>query len=262
VRSFTLAVVLVAGCGRLAFETTSPGGDGSVTDGRFGPGADAALATTCGQPTASTTCDGFEGGIDVMWNQTTTNGTLTVDNTRAYRGTSSLHAHIDPVAPSSNVTNPHASLNGMAGLGTPVTGSVYLRTFIYLATPIDTTNYFLQILNAADDLGNGISAGTRHGKVTANDYTSILYGESAIALPTDRWTCLELEMPSNTAGTTRVYVDDIEMTDIAQPKQTTQPAPTHAYVGLTWVGDVTNQTAADAWIDEVQVDSQRIGCAR
>jgi len=224
-----------------------------VTDA---PG-DGVLASTCG--TAGVlACDGFEGSIDPMWTLDTSAGTITVDTARAYRGTSSAHVHINQIT--SATTNPRAELLGPAGL--PITGTLYFRVWMYVASPLDSTAYLNQMLNASDVPGNGISMGSRHGVVTNNDYTGGGYAESATAFPLDRWTCLQFQMPSGTQGTSRVFVDGTEVTDIALATPGTQPVPTHVYIGLEWVGNPSSMPAADAWVDEVIVDSQPTTCAQ
>jgi hypothetical protein len=259
---FVWVVLVLAGCGRLNFggNGATDGGrtDTTTGDGRIRDAAgDGVLATTCGTAGAMA-CDGFEGAIDPMWTLDTFAGTITLDTTRAYRGTSSAHVHIDPI--SAATTNPRAALYGPAGL--PVTGTVYFRVWMYVASPLYSTAYFNQMINAADVPGNGISMGSRNGVFANNDYTSLNYAESATAFPLDRWTCLQFQMPSGTSGTSRVFVDGTELTDIALATAGTQPAPSHVYIGLEWVGTPATMPAADAWVDEVIVDSQPTTCAQ
>ena len=254
-------LVLLAGCGRLQFDSR---GDASAIDSphdspRADTPADDAIASTCGA-FASRACDGFEAGsIDPMWMLDTSVGTITIDTTRAYRGTASIHVHIDPIT--SATTNPRATLRGPAGLGTTVTGIIYFRVWIYVASPLGT-NLFNQIINAANSAGQGISMGTRNGVVANNDYTDVTYAESATGFPRDRWACLQFEMPSNTTGTTRGFLDGVELTDIALVKSTAQPPPDHVYLGLEWVGTPAAEPAADAWLDEIIVSTTPTTCAQ
>jgi hypothetical protein len=253
--------VLVAGCGRLQFDTRDDAsrGDGTVDTRPFDATGDGVAATTCAA-TTNRVCDGFEAGsFDPMWTLDTDRGTITIDNTRAYRGSSSVHVRIDPIT--SAVTNPRATLLGPAGLQTTVTGIIYFRVWMYIASPL-TQNPFNQMINAADQNGQGISMGARNGVLAANDYTDGSYAESATAVPLDRWACLQLEIPSNTTGTTRIFLDGIELTDAALPKSTAQPPPDHVYLGLEWVGTLSSQPTADAWMDEIVIDTQPTTCAQ
>jgi len=91
VRIRGLAVFALGACGRLGFDAqNAAGGDAAGGDTA---GSDATPASRCGLSTAIT-CDGFEAGtIDPPWQIDTSQGTLVVDATRAYRGAYSVHAH-------------------------------------------------------------------------------------------------------------------------------------------------------------------------
>jgi hypothetical protein len=45
-------------------------------------------------------------------------------------------------------------------------------------------------------------------------------------------------------------------------KATPQPPPDHVYLGLEWVGTLSSQPAADAWMDEIVIDTQPTTCAQ
>ncbi|MBA3540933.1 MAG: hypothetical protein H0T79_15075 [Deltaproteobacteria bacterium] len=154
-----------------------------------------------------------------------------------------------------------ATLVGSQGLaGGSVTGVVYVRVWAYFASPLPTTP-FNQLINLADDPGDGISFGAEDGFIANNDYTSVVYEQSTtVQLPIDRWTCLQMAMPSGTTDTARLYVDGQEVTDVAIAKATVQPRPTHVYIGLEWVGTVASQPAVDAWFDEIIVDDAPTSC--
>jgi hypothetical protein len=261
---FAPVLLVLAGCGRLNFGGGGGASDGGGTDTTTGdtrmtdaPG-DGVLATTCGTA-GGMACDGFEGTtIDPMWTVDTSVGSIAIDSTRAYRGATSAHVHINQI--SSATTNPRALLLGPAGL--PITGTLYFRVWIYVASPLSSTTYLNQMINAADVAGNGISMGSRNGVVTNNDYTGGGYAESTTTFPLDRWACLQFQMPSNTQGTSRVFIDGTEVTDIALATPGTQPAPTHVYIALEWDGNPSTMPAADAWVDEVIVDAQPTTCAQ
>ena len=186
-------------------------------------------------------------------------GTIAIDNTRAYRGSSSVHVHINAIT--SATTNPRALLYGDAGLQTTVTGIIYFRVWMYVQGPLPQMP-FNQMINAANSSGVGISMGTRNGLIATNDYTDLMYSESATAFPTDRWACLQLEIPSNTTGTTRAFLDGVELTDAALPKTTPQSPAEHVYLGIEWVGTPSSLPPADAWLDEIIVDTQPTTCAQ
>ncbi len=104
--------------------------------------------------------------------------------------------------------------------------------------------------------------GIQDGFIVNNDYTSGQYARSTSTLfPLDAWSCIQFEMPSGTAGVTRIAVDGVTVGDVTLTKAMAQPQPTHAYFGLVWVGTPSALPAADVWLDELIVDSASIGCA-
>ncbi|HUS29574.1 MAG TPA: hypothetical protein VMZ53_13770 [Kofleriaceae bacterium] len=253
-------LVLAVGCGRLQFDARDDAMAGSNGDApRADAVGDGVAATTCGT-FGSRACDGFEqGAIDPMWTLDTSAGSITRDTTRAFRGSASVHVHIDQITVTT--TNPRATLFGPAGLNATVTGMIYFRVWMYVASPL-ATNLFNQMINAANMSGQGMSLGTRNGVFANNNYTDVNYSESATPFPLDRWMCLQYEMPSNTTGTARMFVDGAELTDAALVKTTPQPPPTHVYLGLEWVGNPSSMPAADAWLDEIIVDTNPTTCAQ
>jgi hypothetical protein len=244
-----LATLVLSACGRLGFDapTTVDASD----DGRASDGLD---ATTC-----EILCDDFETGtLGAAWGIDTAHAQIGVDAVHAHRGTYAVHAHTDAITAA--VIDPRATLLGYQGL--PITGTVYVRVWAFFAAPHPTA-FFDQVINLADAPGNGISMGARNGNVTNNDYTASQYAESTtITLPIGVWTCVGFAMPSGTAGTARVSIDGAEVTDIALTKAAVQPAPTHVYIGLEWVGTVSNQAAVDAWFDDIRIGSAPIPCAQ
>jgi hypothetical protein len=75
----------------------------------------------------------------------------------------------------------------------------------------------------------------------------------------DQWVCFEVEADT-IAQTSHLYVNDVEVTELARSNLALMQ------LGITNVGltmpSSNVQGASDAWIDEVAVDSARIGCTR
>lgn len=205
-------------------------------------------------------CDGFtQSSLDPRWTADLTSGTILVDDVRAFRGTSALHASTSAITLAT--TNPHASIRTFDGLGS-VTGVVYVRAWIYVAATFPTVE-FAQFLNFADDAGLGISVGTRDGFLANNDYTTNVYKQSTtVQLPVGRWACFQMEMPSGSTATARVSLDGVEVSDIAIARTMTQPRPTHMYTGLTWIGTISSLPASEVWIDELIIDVAPTSCAQ
>jgi hypothetical protein len=251
-------LVVLGACGRFGFGASGDAAHGDAAtdaDASTDASTDAPAVTDCA---GTLVCDPFD-TIGPAWTVDTQSGTVTVDTTRAYRGTSSVHLHIDQVTTST--TNPRALLD-TSPAALPITGTIYTRAWMYFATPMPTSP-FAQLINFANLAGQGLSMGERNGAVTNNDYTTGGYMESAtVALPLGRWTCLQFEAPSGTTSTIRIFVDGAEVTDVALAISMAQPAPDHAYLGIEWVGTVTSQPAYDAWMDEVIISASPTTCAQ
>lgn len=240
-------------CGRIGFDGPAP--DASGGDVRGADSNESLCATS-----SALICDGFVlSTLDGRWTPDTTSGAIGIDGVRAYRGASSLHASTNAISALTN--NPHASIVTYDGLGA-ITGLVYARVWIFVPVGFPTTE-FAQVLNFADDAGLGISLGTRDGFIANNDYTSNMYKLSTtVQLPMGRWACLQMEMPSNSTATARLFLDGAEITDVAITRTSAQPPPTHVYTGLTWIGDIPSLPAGEVWIDEIVIDTSPTSCAQ
>jgi hypothetical protein len=246
-----LLLVSLACCGRIAFES----GATAQSDASADASADAA-ALTC----AGTWCDGFDGSaLDPAWTIAAIGGTVDTDATHTHHGSRALHVRTDAIA--TTTVDPHATVVAYQGVAeAAISGAVYTRAWAYFASP-HPAPLFDQVINLANDPGVGISMGARDGFVANNDYTASVYAESStIPLPLDRWTCLQFEMPSGTVGTARVRIDDMDVADVAIPGSSPQPAPTHIYLGLQWVGSVSSQPAVDAWFDDFEISATPTTC--
>jgi hypothetical protein len=245
-------LAMLGGCGRMGFDRT----EGGATDGATTTDAPPSL---CAQSTALI-CDGFDdsgSSLHPRWELDNDHGRAVIDGSRAYRGTSSLSATTEPIT--MPVLYPRGSVLTYDGM--PLVGTIYLRVFVYL--PALPSASFLQLVNFSNTAGVGISMGTRNGYVTNNDYTSMLYAESTtVRFPTDRWTCLQFEMPSGTSGASRIAIDGVDVADVTLTKAAVQPAPDHVYIGVDWPDPYTNLGPSSAWFDELIVDDAPTTCAQ
>jgi hypothetical protein len=241
-----LWLATLGACGRLGFDAATDA-SGPLPDG-------APPASRCSS-TAALLCDGFEGALDPRWADDTSHGTATRDPGRAYRGGASLHVRITPIA--TMETNPRGSLVTYDAL--PISGTLYVRAWMYFPVPLSPR--FTQLINFADDPGDGISLGVEDGRMVTNDYTEPTYAQSAtVEFPIGRWTCIQFEMPSGTADSVRELVDGNLVADVTVAKASPQPAPTHLYLGVELVGAVSSYPGIEAWIDELIVDDQPTTC--
>jgi hypothetical protein len=215
--------------------------------------------STPGSCATAKICDSFDvPTLNARWTNDTNNGTIAVDNARAYRGASSLHLHTSP-APAAN-SEPQANVFTYQGL--PVATTVYLRAWVYF--PSTNPTDFDQILNFANAGGSGIAYIDMDNHPNLNDYTTGgPYNLSTLfTIPTDKWTCLQMEIPQNAStGVIKLFLDGAEVTDVTSASTAPTPSLDHVYVGLDFYGNPANLPAADMWLDELIVDDKPTTCA-
>jgi hypothetical protein len=200
-------------------------------------------------------CDGFEApALASQWFADEVLGTVAVDGTRAYRGTQSLHAHHDATPATTRVVAAASETRTF-----PITGTIYVRAWAWFAGAFPATTLQPLILDTFSGAG-GDSYVIDNGHPGINDYgTPSGYAVSGKTMvPTDRWTCLQLEVTQTAAtGTTRIYLDG-NMLDVS-PLSAGTPSMAALRVGFAFYMPPA-LPAADAWIDEVIVDDKPTTC--
>jgi hypothetical protein len=202
-------------------------------------------------------CDGFEAvALDPQWRAVGAGGAATLDNTRAHRGSQSVHVHTDAAAANADPT---------AGIEVsrvfPVTGTVWLRAWFYFPTTYPTN--FDQIINFLDTGTGGTSYCTKNDIAVNNDYGASggpSYSESTHTIPLGTWTCLRISVgqPGPT-GDIHIYVDNAEASDAALVgAQLTSMAK--VALGADYFGNPV-MGASDFWIDDVIIDNKMISCS-
>lgn len=250
-------LLLVMGCGRVAFSPIA--GDGGGTGGDTGGALHDAGPSLCGQSIGTLVCDGFENPtLASHWETFDNVGLGSIDSTRPYRGTRSFHFKTNATDGSDE---PYAELRTRQGLMSALTGLAHARVWAYLASPWAMT--FNQLIAFSDLDGTGISVATNDGHILSNDFTDLSIAETtAQGLPLDQWFCLQFEAPSGMSGTTRVLVDGVEVADVTQSKTNIQPPFDNMYLGLFWSGNTTPLPTTDMWFDEVILDDAPTSCAQ
>ncbi|HZS36053.1 MAG TPA: hypothetical protein VFF06_04465 [Polyangia bacterium] len=216
-----------------------------------GPGDGGAAGPSLCAPGLALLCDGFEAAaLDPQW---TPDG-ATLDTTRAYRGSSSVHLH---TAAAGAGTDPSADLRESRTF--PITGTAYVRLWTYFQSPFPPA--FDQIINFLDTGSGGASFSIKNGFAVDNDYAGSGYAESTtVSVPLDRWTCLQMQIGQRGAtGDIRLFVDGQEAADAALTGTTTTPMRA-VVLGPDFFGNPAIG-AADVWIDEVIVDDKPTTCA-
>jgi hypothetical protein len=211
-------------------------------------------------------CDGFDaasGMIDASkWTIATQAGTLAIDGTRAFRGRGSLKVHLDALDGSSGTALGFASVIETA---TFPASDLFVREFVFVPSGfVDNPAAFTTVEQASGD--RGFSLQLEHGGLsTFNDLVNPGdYRGIAGMVPKDTWTCIEWEVPIAAAAPTHVWVDGSEVPALGT-MQSTLANPPVAHLALGMAGIAAGKTtvaARDLWIDEVAVDSARVGCDR
>jgi hypothetical protein len=251
----------------------APGTDGAGVDADAGGGGgdaspdapgDAALSPVC-DDAGFLFCDGFEHGfMDGGWTtQTVGGGHVTIDSTHVHRGAWALHSSMDVIQ---NAEQQAAANVGHLDQGWPA--HVYVRMFLYFPQPLsedfpillDFASYVMQ------PNGTQLNIQPTAGSAWAATWYDISNGTSdswhSATVPTvGQWDCVELSVDSGN-GDIQWWVDDVKVADLSRTMPVSSPALSHLHVGLGYYQPVPTFQAADLWIDDVAVDSQRVTCSR
>jgi hypothetical protein len=219
-------------------------------------------ASTCVDG-GTTPCTGFESGaVDAPFLALARTGcTVTVDTTRACRGTHSVHVTLP--AASGGSTQYEATVFEQTYL--PST-TFHVRAFLYLPANVPSDDYFMQAYQDftpfhAITLVAHSSGTMQMGNSVANQPTTA----SSLHFPLGRWVCAEWKIVSSTGttGSVRLFLDGSEVADAAQSGVATQPATPFntVSVGLTST-PASSVGATEMWVDEIRMDTNPIGCLK
>lgn len=233
----------------IALQDAPAAHDGPVFDAPLGGGPSRCLAA------GVLFCDGFEFGLG-LWTPQLTGGQAAPDTTRAYRGTFSLHAHVDAVSQSGPVKAVEQHYQSLPA-------DVFVRMFVYLPSPFPPSSpAFVDVLGGSSPYAGVQLRGQPPGVVAATAYNGPTDDwQSATPMPLDQWTCLEIES-DGPSQTFRAWLDDVPLTDLTLTFPSALPPLGTVQVGLGYFTPSVPQGASDVWIDEVAVDGSRIGCAK
>ncbi|HEX8794004.1 MAG TPA: hypothetical protein VF765_23845 [Polyangiaceae bacterium] len=205
-------------------------------------------------------CDGFEQGLTNWTSVASTGGGVSVDSVHVHRGTKALHANVYAVTEAGATAYAMVQKYGPQ----PWPTHFFTRFFAYVPSPDPpTTAGLLDLIeNGAPYSGTELRLSPPRDAIGMQTYgtdAGLVTWQSTQALATlDQWTCFEVEVDT-LAETEHVYVNDDEVTDLMR-SGLTLPQLGNTSVGLSFFR-ANVQNAVDAWIDEVAVDSARIGCA-
>jgi hypothetical protein len=211
-------------------------------------------------------CDGFETGtIDSFrWDVSAapSGGAISLDNTRAHRGTWSLHAHLDPVASGATATANIGEIHTF----TPPGASFFVRGWFYF--PSATSTATATVIDSGQDAPpyKSLSLATDHDALSIYDNfanPAVYTASTTPKLPLDTWTCIEWQVDTGTPNQIHVSVDGVAVTQLDLMVATRgTPEIGAIYFGLSMYPPNTTATAVDAWIDDIIFDRNAIGCSK
>lgn len=205
-------------------------------------------------------CDGFEQNLTNWTGIASTGGEVSVDSAHVYRGTKAMHADIYAIADAGATAYAMVQRYGSE----PWPTHFFTRFFAYVPSPAppSTAGLLDLIENAPPYSGTELRLVPPDGALGMQTYGTsaglVTWQSAAASSPLDQWVCFEVEVDTG-AETEHVYVNDAEVTDLMR-SGLTLPQLGNVGVGLGFYQPNVHGVV-EAWIDEVAVDSARIGCA-
>lgn len=248
-----LLLIVAAGCGRLGFGEPA---DAALGDGMTGDAAGDAAEVACSP--AFELCDGFEANTldSTIW---TAGAMVTLDSTRAHRGTRSVHVHMPALAAG---TNSYQTLNET-------------RTVTSGATTFWIRGWFW--LSALPAGANGMELISAERPSTAGDYVFVfsdsthIYTQFANAsrtamttVPIGSWFCVIFKVVRSTGATGLLALSgDAPALTLANVQTDAAPPMTVVTIGIGFsAGNVpVPQPALDLWVDDVIAHPAPVTCA-
>jgi len=210
-------------------------------------------------------CEDFENGLSpTKWpGGDSLNATAVVDTTQHHRGAYALHMTSPALTTDGNLVNVAANIRHNATLPS----QVFIRAFVMFssAQPQSTEQFFVAQQIGSPYDGLQLEIGTQNGDYAMTDWTSSgLYVISTVGAAATTWNCVEWELDPPASGTTTtnsdVWVDGAEVSSL---HITSTPMTDLEVLGFG-IGfyQVTSLPAYDLWIDDIYVDTSRVGCTK
>jgi hypothetical protein len=223
-------------------------------------------------------CDNFDEYTVGMppsapWTSDVNGGGIEVSTERAFSGDKSVHVSNTQGA----YKRAYFSVEG-APLFPGAGAGMYGRMMMWLeATPADGVHWtFIQGEGPSDDGSYDIFyryGGQHQGKLMANFETqgkaTDCWDHSATVMPTQKWACLEWRFNVAT-DEMQFWLDDTEITDIhatgmgegcvSNDLNGAWPAPKQFEILRLGFEKYQESAALNAWIDDVVVGTERVGC--
>ncbi|HET6283696.1 MAG TPA: hypothetical protein VFH73_22265 [Polyangia bacterium] len=254
------------------------GAGGGGTTGEVGdaPRDSTDAMTTTGSCTGAIACDDFEGNAvgaaPAMWTVDigpAGAGTVRIDTAHVFSGTKSLHITVMP-----RMDHNRAFITRM--LPTLPDNTFYGRMMTWVvATPtpnvhwdnIRAQGFFPGTMN---DGQYNYGGGQVSGNLMANYWTRAAdcWKKSERRLPTGKWTCIEW-LYDGAHDEMHYWLDGEEIADLAVPQKgdgciqagvNMWRAPPFQKLSLGWYNAQPSPIPIEMWMDDVGIDTKRIGC--
>jgi hypothetical protein len=208
-------------------------------------------------------CEDFENGLDTTkWpSSDSVHATAVIDGTQHHRGAYALHANMPGLSTGGGAVNVQGDINHLAPLPSPV----FIRAFVMFssALPQSVESFLVAQSTQSPYYGLQIELWPQNGNYGVTDWTSspVLNVSNGPPATAATWNCLEWELDPPASGTTTTnadfWLDGGEVSSL------------HLNVAMTNLGQltfgmgfyqVTTLPAYDMWIDDIYVDTSRVGC--
>jgi hypothetical protein len=210
-------------------------------------------------------CEDFENGLStIKWQGgDSMNATAVVDTTQHHRGAYALHLN-EPGLTSAGAVNVAANIRHYATLQS----QIFVRAFVMFssAQPQSVEQFFLAQQSAAPYYGLQLEINQQTGAYAVTDWTVTpnFYSVSSVGAAAATWNCVEWELDPPASGTAMTNSDVwVNGAEVSSLHITNTPMTDLEVLGFG-IGfyQVTTLPAYDSWIDDIYVDTSRVGCAK
>lgn len=251
-------LVVVAGCGRFGFDSTghADGGD-SFADASDGASASGDASSTSMCLPSYSVCDEFEAATvnTTTWQVASM---ISIDTSRAHRGTSSLHIEMPAFAAG------QGRYKFISDTKTVMTASTFwVRGWFWIsALPAGTNGLELITAELPGDAGDYVFV--RSNRTTVYSQFQDNSTSTTTTVPTASWFCVVFKVVRSTTTSGSLEMSgDVPTTALANARTDGTPAMTHINLGIGFSGSNvgTAQPALDLWIDDVIIHTEAVTCA-
>jgi hypothetical protein len=212
-------------------------------------------------------CEDFENGLDTTkWpTSSSLNATAVIDGTQHHRGANALHASMPALSTDGGAVNVQGNINHLASLPSPV----FIRAFVMFssASPQSEVSFIVANQSHSPYYGLQVELWEQNGNYAVTDWAAspVLNVSNGPASAAATWNCLEWELePPATSGTATstmdFWVNDTEATNLHLTSITLSDVGQLSF-GLGFY-QATTLPAYDMWIDDIYVDTSRVGCTK